>query len=350
MRHIIIKVLVIACLFGYFTLSLYIYFKEVNMQYKGNIKEYIQQSFGWNVRFSSLNDVKNRIPYGIFNAADYDCVEIDNFKGVAIKPHSEDDFRMNKNIATTLEKRLDMPVILILDGINSYQRKSLIESRIGFVVPGKQIYIPQMGALMSERGLGVNVSTIEKLSAVAGAMITLHLGTKSLQGLSISDVAKIMGYSIKTLSLAAAELERAGLISFKLQGRKKLLDFPLSNKELWEKAFPMIDSPVEKLLFSTNSALASEIGVISSDSALSEISMLTSPPQNIYAVYARNPQLGELDLNDSMGDIKVEVWKTDPTISSKDGIMDIFSLALSYKNDDDPRVWKELNKLINEAL
>lgn len=30
--------------------------------------------------------------------------------------------------------------------------------------------------------------------------------------------------------------------------------------------------------------------------------------------------------------------------------MDIFSLALSYKNDDDPRVWKELNKLINEAL
>ena len=33
-----------------------------------------------------------------------------------------------------------MPVVLILDGINSYQRKSLIESRIGFVVPGKQIY------------------------------------------------------------------------------------------------------------------------------------------------------------------------------------------------------------------
>ena len=350
MRHKIVKVLVIACLFGYFTLSLHFYFKEVNMQYQGNIKEYIQQSFGWNVRFSSLNDVKNRIPYGIFNAADYDCVEIDNFKGVAIKPYSEDDFRMIKNIATTLEKRLDMPVILILDGINSYQRKSLIESRIGFVIPGKQIYIPQMGALMSERGLGVNVSTIEKLSTVAGAIITLHLGAKSLQGLSISDVAKIMGYSIKTLSLAAAELERLGLISFKLEGRKKLLDFPLSNKELWEKAFPMIDSPVEKVLYSSNLALASEIGVKSSDSVLSEISMLTSPPQDTYAIYVRDHNLGELNLNDSTGDIKVEVWKTNPAIFTKNGIMDIFSLALSYKNDDDPRVWKELNKLINEAL
>lgn len=142
---------------------------------------------------------------------------------------------MNKNIATTLEKRLDMPVILILDGINSYQRKSLIESRIGFVIPGKQIYIPQMGTLMSERGLGVNLSSVEKLSAVAGAMITLHLGTKSLQGLSISDVAKIMGYSIKTLSLAAAELERAGLISFKLQGRKSCLIFPSRIKSYGKK-------------------------------------------------------------------------------------------------------------------
>lgn len=34
MRHEIVKVLVIACLFGYFTLSLHIYFKKVNMQYK----------------------------------------------------------------------------------------------------------------------------------------------------------------------------------------------------------------------------------------------------------------------------------------------------------------------------
>ena len=46
-------------------------------------------------------------------------------------------------------------------------------------------------------------------------------------------------------------------------------------------------------------------------------------PTEYIWVYARNPQLGELDLNDSMGDIKVEVWKTDLTISSKDGIMDI---------------------------
>ena len=150
--------------------------------------------------------------------------------------------------------------------------------------------------------------------------------------------------------MAAAELERLGLISFKLEGRKKLLDFPLSNKELWEKAFPMIDSPVEKVLYSSNSALASEIGVKSSDSVLSEISMLTSPPQDTYAIYVRDHKLGELDLNDSTGDIKVEVWKTNPAIFTKNGIMDIFSLALSYKNDDDPRVWKELNRLINEAL
>ena len=177
-----------------------------------------------------------------------------------------------------------------------------------------------------------------------------HLNKKTIEGKSVSEIAKEMGYSIKTLSLAVNELEKAGFIRIKVLGRKKLIEFTLSPENLWEQFYVMSASPVKKVLYTTKEDLALEIGVKSSDSALSEMSMLSAPSFTTFAVYERDKRIKELELNPSVGKTVIEVWKTDPKLNAQNGKVDIFSLALTYKDDDDPRIRKELNRLIEQEL
>ena len=334
----------------YFTLILYNYFIEVNMKNKSKIKEFIQNGFGWIVEFENFDSYKGKLPYILLEAAEYSLIICDGYKGVAIQPKEEDDFRMTKNIALNIERITGLKSILILGCLDSYQRKSLTENHISFIIPGKQLYLPDLGAMMSERGMGLKSVVSDKLSAVATTVVLLHLSHKSLQNKNVTALADMMGYSVKTLSLAVKELEQHGLVSIRQEGRKKLLDFKLPSNKLWEKVKELSENPIEKRLFTSDVSLAKEIGMLASDSALAELSMLSSPNQPVYAVYCRNPRLKELKLNAHDGSAIVEIWKSDPSQTAKNGILDIFSLALSYKDDDDPRIRKELDKLINESL
>ena len=42
-------------------------------------------------------------------------------------------------------------IVLCFDKLTSYQRKSLIENRVSFIVPGSQVYLPCLGILLQER-------------------------------------------------------------------------------------------------------------------------------------------------------------------------------------------------------
>lgn len=338
------------CLFQYFTLIFHCYFNKVNMKNEGKIKEYLLNSFGWNVKFDSPDSLKGCLPYALLGAAEYAIISYADFSGVAIEPRTNDDFRMIRNLVDTVERKTGKPALLVLEGLDSYQRRVLIENRINFIVPCRQLFLPVLGILMNERGLGFRQSSQDTLSPVATAIIMNQLSKGNIQGRSVSQVAEAMGYSVKTLSLAVNELEEQGLVTVRQEGRKKLLDFTYSPKELWDKTYTLADSSVEKRMFTAKKALAAEIGIKASDSALSEVSMLSAPQQDVYAVYARNPRLKELELNQNDGSAIIEIWKTDPALTAENGNADIFSLALTYKEDDDPRIRKEMDKLLAEKL
>lgn len=320
------------------------------MEYQSKISEYLKESFGWNVKFDNFDSFKHKLPYGLLGAADYSMLNIEGISVVAISTTKDNEFRWIKKLAMTVSKKMGMPSVLILDSLDSYQRRSLIENHINFIVPFRQIYLPTIGILLNERGLGTKQFEKESLSPVATSVILYYLLHSEAEGLSISELASKMDYSVKTLSLAISELERHGLVSIIRDGQKKMVHFPYEKKELWKKSYPIMVNPIEKRLFTNNVGLVKEIGVKASDTALSEISMLAEPQQEIYAVYSRNPQIKELSLNPNDGAVAVEVWKINPTITSSNGTADAFPLALSYKDDDDPRIRIELEKILNESF
>lgn len=320
------------------------------MNFKGKISEYLKVIFGWNAKFDQLGSLKDKLTFAHLNTGEYSILDIEGISIIAILPKAIKDFRMLKELAISVNKKLQMPIVLILNSIDAYQRRSLIESRINFIVPERQVYIPSIGISLNERKLGKRQINEGQLSPMATSVILYHLRYHQSEGMNISEMATNMKYSVKTLSLAISELEQHKLITIKRESRNKIIHFPTTKKELWENAFHLMKNPVEKKLFTNNVQVIKEIGTKSSDTALSEISMLAAPPQEIYAVYSRHPRLNELDLNPYEGTIEVEIWKTDPRLTASEGIADAFSLALSYKEDDDPRIKIELERIIKKSF
>lgn len=319
------------------------------MKLEGKISDYLKVTFGWNAKFDQLGLLNDKLTFAHLNAGEYSILDIEGISIIAILPKTK-DFRMLKELAISVNKRLQMPTALILNSIDAYQRRSLIEARINFIVPEYQVYLPSIGISLNDRKLSKRQIDEGQLSPMATSVILYQLRYPQSDGMNISEIATNMKYSVKTLSLAISELEQHKLIAIKRENRNKIIHFPTTKKELWEKAFHLMKNPVVKKFFTNDAQLIKEIGIKASDTALSEISMLAAPRQEIYAVYSRHPRLNELSLNPYEGTIEVEIWKTDPLLTASEGIADAFSLALSYKDDDDPRIIIELEKIIKKSF
>lgn len=320
------------------------------MENQGKLIGYLEQTFGWRAEYEDAGFLKKKLTYALLSAAEYSIIRIEGIEMVGIMPIADDDFRWIKKLAVNTGKISGMPALLILNGLDSYQRRSLIDNRINFIVPGRQAYLPSIGIALNERGTAKRPDKEEYLSAIATAVIVHHLANSDTREVSISDMAEQLGYSVKSISLAMTELEGRNLVELKRKGQKKLIYFPTSDKTLWERAYPMMANPVGKRVYTNNSRLAAEIGVKASDSALSEISMLAEPQQETFAVYSRDPRIKELAINPDDGTTVIEIWKINPQLTASTGVVDLFSLVLSYKDDDDPRVNTELEKLLNKSL
>lgn len=244
-------------------------------------------------------------------------------------------------------------VVLVMENIDAVRRRVLIANRICFVVPGKQVYLPFMGALLTERGLA-NTPTIAKqfFSPAAQVLLLTHLQRESLDGRIISEISKQLPYSVKTVSAAAKELERSGVCTVEGDNSGKYLHF-IAREEIWDKANPWLTSPVQAVLYCNRIELIPDgLRYVTYDKALAEYTFMADFSGEAVAVFKNDDAIKRLKNNGTFnaveGKYRVELWKYNPALLAKDGIVDALSLALCYKDSDDERVIGELNNLVKK--
>ena len=87
--------------------------------------------------------------------------------------------------------------------------------------------------------------------------------------------------------------------------------------------------------------------------ALAHYTFLADTGRLMYAVYKNEfEELKENGyweyLDETDGDIQVDVWKYNPRLLSENGYIDPLSLFLCYREDSNERVEAELKELINK--
>jgi hypothetical protein len=253
---------------------------------------------------------------------------------------------VKKHISLIREKR-GIEVIYVKNALSSFNRKRLIEQKIPFIIPGNQMYLPMLGIDLREY---FRKNIIEKVvfspSAQAFLLSVLINGTGTY---CPKNAAEKLGYSQMTLSRVFDELEAAGIGTHTISGKERFITFESDKKVLWEKIKPYLKSPVKKRTVfygdKTEKMYSSGLSALSTYSMIAENRPVYAVSIDTWNEMSRKTPSGSQSLKNEM---EIEVWKYDPGLLSRNGVVDPFSLYLCFKDDNDERTLSAVDQMMED--
>jgi DNA-binding MarR family transcriptional regulator len=328
------------------------------MQKKSNciLEEYVSKTIGLSFTDKgSAKDLVKGLPRYLKEAFRFSLVEIEGQDFLLVLPSTEIDLPVSQTVkfADQIRRQTGKPTLIQFESMNNIRRRTLISRRENFVVPERQIYIPSLRMYLNEVTGIRQFSGRERLSPSAQLLLLYHLQKTSLEGLPFKDMAEILSYSKKTISVVAEELQKLSVCEVEsMNERNKVLHFKEKGRELWDKVSPLMDSPVQKVWYTGKDMLPDNLP-LSCDTALAHYTFMVGSPQTSLAIDRKlfpeyQKEMREL-LHPEEGDVRLEVWKYNPALLANGQYIDSLSLALCYKNTDDERIKKEITKLIDNT-
>lgn len=245
-----------------------------------------------------------------------------------------------------------LPVIYCTGALASYERRRLIEQKVPFIVPGNQLYLPDLGIDLREYFRHRSTATAATLSPAAQAMLIAALLRRPWQTeWQPSGVATALGYTPMTLSRVVKELTAAGLATPYTVGRTRCLQMAQTPQQTWEQAKPVLRTPVKRSVWVHDDLPnAGQPRLLAGLSALAHHSMLAEPKWPIYAIspaqWRAATQAGIEELPEAAdGACEWQLWSYTPALLAGTGVVDPLSLTLSLQDNPDERIQLALDEL-----
>lgn len=266
-------------------------------------------------------------------------------KGEVASPH-------NLSItAGNLTSLFNLPTVFLLASCPAYERQRLIDKNVFFVVSEKYAHLPMLVA--NERVRRTKIA--KTLTPVAQYILLYHLQEESLEGMAARDMEGRLPYAYTSITLGITCLADLGLCEKVADGSKrKVMHFQKAGKELWERALPLLVNPVEQKIY-CDEFLSEASFPVCGINALAHYTRLNPDPEQI--IMMSMERFRELKASGALvrpnefdGSVVVEAWKYPPVTKKGETPqwVDKLSLALSLRDDDDPRVEKEVELMIEQ--
>ena len=219
----------------------------------------------------------------------------------------------------------------------------LIAQKVNFVIPDKQMFIPSL-LLDLKNDKVIDGDIKDSITPMTQCLLLYHLEVESISGKTSYELADKLSVSYASINRALRWLVTKDLI--KQEGVKtKTVQIELSGRELWDKALPMLVSPIEQIYY-TDAPLEGQM--ISGVNALASYTMLNEEPKQCCAISKKDLKVLNIPTDKQFGQNEIQVWKYNPRMFSVSGAVDRLSLYLSLINNEDERIQIELERLINE--
>jgi len=253
-----------------------------------------------------------------------------------------------KKQADVIEKVIQIPVAFVFDNIEPYNRKRLIQKKVGFIVPGKQMYLPNLLIDIKEHNKA-QIKKTGKLFPAAQCLLFYYLAGNEITEINFKAIAKKLNYGTMTVTRAANTL--ADLNLCRIEGSKeKGLVFEKNRNQIWEDAQTHLISPVDKEYYTDDNCdfdFLYQTGI----NALAHYTEIAAADKSFYSVsYKTSKFLFEEKkinlINSPDAKTTIQVWKYDPGILASGNTVDPLSLFLTLRDNTNERVQGELHKLI----
>lgn len=280
---------------------------------------------------------------------------------VPLSESSQNPTGLSKQLGS-LERHFEGIVVLVLEHLSAYQRSRLIEESVPFIVPGNQLFIPQLAMDLREHFRRRRDFSEDQLSPASQALFLRHLNLRDVEDARPSDLAEILRYSAMSIGRAFEELEASELAHVETRGRSKHIQFSEAPRELFEAAASRLRSPVKAEHWFRAPSLPKgfygsplpEYLPTGGESALSERSTMSRPRIMRFAAGPKDwkriqsGEFGKEVEQDEEPNFAIDVWWYDPDIVSGAREVDVLSLYLQFRDSPDERLEAAAEQLLEE--
>ncbi len=250
-----------------------------------------------------------------------------------------------------VREKYQQEVIYLSPAMRSYHRKRLVEQKVSFAVPGKQLYLPLLALDFREHIQRLRLTGKRRFSPATQVVVLYALYREMKGDLTPKMLAEKLNYSPMTMTRAFDELERSGLGNVAMRGRERVLRFDMDKADLWDQALAHLCSPVQKRII-LEKISGNMNFLIAGLSGLSHYTILAEPKTRVFAVAAKEWRLWKQEgkfveqAAPELGSIVLEIWNYAPKLFADNEVVDPLSLFLSLRDSRDERVESALSGLL----
>ncbi|MCL9981191.1 MAG: MarR family transcriptional regulator [Bacteroidia bacterium] len=266
---------------------------------------------------------------------------------------------------TQLKKLLNQKVVIVLSNVQAFNRKRLIEKGINFIVPGKQLYMPNLLIDLRENFfLSKSKQKKESLLPSAQFLLIYRIINRDeqwkLEGHSFKEIALKLGYTPMAVTNAIENLKIHNLIDV-VGEKEKFIRFRGELSEIWKTAYQqkLLINPIIKTVYVDEKP--KDLFLLQSNaSALPEYTDLNPSKQEYFAIektvfYDLQKRNEWVNLNEYEGRYALEVWKYNPLtlvneLPDKRTVVDPLSLYLSMMDNRDERIEMALDEILKKFI
>jgi DNA-binding MarR family transcriptional regulator len=324
------------------------------MDLKLRVSRYLQDVLGFDAPAVEPCPQAAALPYFLQDSFEFNQVELAGHRIVlaihdAIPSLALREVRVQ---LTRVSEVLGCPVVYCLPTLASYERRNLIEQKVSFIVPGNQMYLPNLGIDLREHFRQGAQKDLNRLTPSTQALLIWQLLNRPAHDeWSPSVDAAALGYTPMTATRAIRELVDAELVEIVLVGRSKHLRLLHPREAVWNKAKNFMRTPVKRLVWVREKVVLSSSDIrLAGLSGLSERTMLSGPRELCFAITAEQWRealfQGVQEIpGPEEGAYQLEIWAYSPAMVANSKAVDPLSLFLSLSNSKDDRVQMALDEL-----
>ena len=249
---------------------------------------------------------------------------------------------------------VDALVVFVAPWLSAYNRARLIGQGVPFVVPGNQLYIPDLAMDLRERFRTHTKRRANGLSPTAQAVLFHRLLRLDEAATTPTLIATRMRYSAMSIGRAFNDLVDTGLAHTERYGKERHIRFKAEGRQLFEASNDLLRSPVRTEKFVRNGHVVPPLKH-SGETALAELTDLSPPRQVAFAVAASDWKMiaqtcGLVETGRDQAAHIVETWAYDPAGLSTARTVDPLSLYAHFRNHRDERVSMAAERLLKEMV
>jgi hypothetical protein len=258
-----------------------------------------------------------------------------------------------------LAERLRLPTIYLVPEITKPGLRKLVDADIPFIVPRRHLHLPGRVIEIGNRFAHVvddlmRPSNPGALTPTAQAMVIRRILKLDQGNVPSMFLASDLRVRSQTSLKASKEIVAAGLAIRGPHGRSGSLEFVSDGRDLFERALPLLQSP---LVLTQHYCGSGQVKgrLVGGETALGRQTLLGEPRVPVFAT-GRKDRMGigyrsglerclEVD-----ADYTVDVWRYSPDATSNGEIVDPVSLYLQFRDHPDERVSKAASDILEAAF